>query len=47
MFHLFDGVPCKKQNIAAKLSSVLGFPVNKESNASSVLYMNVEGIGQI
>ena len=27
------------KNIAAKLSSVLGFPVNKESTASSVLCM--------
>ena len=30
----------KEQNIAAKLSSVLGFPVNKESTSSSVLCMN-------
>ena len=30
----------KDQNIAAKLSSVLGFPVNKESTSSSVLCMN-------
>ena len=29
----------KEQNIAAKLSSVLGFPVNKESTSSSVLCM--------
>ena len=27
----------KEKNIAAKLSSLLGFPVNKESTASSVL----------
>ena len=29
----------KEQNIATKLSSVLGFPVNKESTSSSVLCM--------
>ena len=29
----------KEQNIAAKLSSVLEFPVNKESTSSSVLCM--------
>ena len=39
-FNLFDGVRSEEQNIAAKLSSVLGFPVNKESTASYVLCIN-------
>ena len=39
-FNLFDGVSSKEQNIATKLSSVLGFPVIKnEVTASSILCM--------
>ena len=38
-FNLFNGVCSKEQNLAAKLSSVLGFPVNKEIIALSILCM--------
>lgn len=37
--NLFDGAASKEQTIAAKLSSVLGFPVIKEVTASSILCM--------
>ena len=36
-FNLFEGEATKKQNVAARLSSVLGFPVEKEHDASSRL----------
>jgi len=34
-FNLFDGETSKKQNVAARLSSVLEIPVEKEKDASS------------
>jgi len=35
-FNLFEGETSKKQNVAARLSSVLGIPVEKEKDASSL-----------
>ena len=36
-FNLFEGETSKKQNVSARLSSVLGIPVEKEQDASSRL----------
>jgi len=36
-FNLFEGETSKKQNVATRLSSVLGIPVEKEQDASSWL----------
>ena len=37
MHNLFEGETSKKQNVAARLSSMLGIPVEKEQDASSRL----------
>jgi len=43
-FNLFEGETSKKQNVAARLSSVLGIPVEKEKRCILAVVLKIASI---